>query len=105
MNKDPVYQAELAHDTSGVNVEPFLAEALTSIVEQLMSGEKVNGWTLHAFLDEQPDIGELAAAAIISGDFTTFKDMIEGRLRRELYDSDAVHDLAAEMAAAPEDQS
>src|SRR5947207_1949575 len=94
---------ELMHDTSGVNAEPFLKAALDSIVEDLMAGQKVSGWTLHTFLDDQPDIGELAAAAIISGDFETFKDLIEGRLRRELEDHDAVHDLAAQLAAGDDE--
>lgn len=101
MTRDPVYASELAHDTAGVDAGPFMQAALDSIVEDIMAGEKVRGlaWGLHDFLAEQDDIAELAAAVIISGDFASFKDMIEAKLRVSLADADVTHDLAAQLAA------
>ena len=107
--KDPVHVAEAAHDSpeNSKVYEGYKEEALASIVDDLMAGEKANGWTLHDYLecDIEPWLPGIVAAAIISGDFVKFKDEIELKLRNVLEDSDAVSDRCWELDEAERERA
>jgi uncharacterized protein YicC (UPF0701 family) len=99
--RDPVYSSELDHDTSGASdreVEACMGGALTSVVEDLMQGEKVGGLTLQGLLEDEADLAEMVVASIVSRDRTVLEHEIERLLRHVLADSDAVHDRAVEIA-------
>jgi hypothetical protein len=100
--KDPVFTAEAAHDrkqTENSKVyDSYKEEALTSIVEDLMAGEKMDGWTLQDYLESWAfTIPEHLAAAIIKNDFGAIKNEIERQLRKVFEDSDAVSDRCWEL--------
>ena len=89
---------ELRHDQDSVNPEPYMDEALNMLVEKLMSGEKIGQYSIHAYLEDYPDLAETVSAFIITGDKEVFNDAIELILRRALENSDEQHDLAVELA-------
>jgi len=100
MTKDPLYQAELAHDC-GVDAEPFMREALDCLIDDLMVGLKPKGlgWGLQDFLEDQEDLAELVSAALITCEYSVLDAEIERRLRQELEDHDIIHDLAVQFAS------
>jgi hypothetical protein len=106
--KDPVNVSEAAHDRPDAErvVNSYKEEALTSIVEDLMAGEKVDGWTLQDHLENWAwTIPEILAAAIISDDYTTFENEIERLLKAKLQDSDAVSDRCWELDQAEKERA
>jgi hypothetical protein len=106
MNRDRIYAAELANDTQGASdreVEACMGDALASVVEDLMRGEKVGRLTLQGILEDEADLAEMVVASIVSRDRTWLEHEIEYRLRRELADHDVVRDRAVEIATGSDD--
>jgi GH35 family endo-1,4-beta-xylanase len=106
--KDPVNVSEAFHDQKQTEAskvyDSYKEEALTSIVEDLMAGLKVDGLGLQDHLEGVYGLTEEVSAAIIRNDFTMLKDRIDTFLRRKLEDSDAVSDRCWELDQAEKER-
>ena len=98
-----VESAELRHDTEGLDVERFLDEALDDVIDRLIEGGKVGGLTLKDHLDTLEDRGELSAIIDEALRCNNLQEQIEPKLRAMLWDSDEVHDRAAQLAEEGDD--
>jgi hypothetical protein len=92
---DRVYAEELAHDSGVKLTKHDLEEALDDLIDRLFEGKSVGGLHLDAYVEEFA--GEVGAK-IIAGWSLDIRPMLEVLIRRELEDSDAVHERAVELA-------
>lgn len=89
--------AELEND--GPTPEPYMREALDTMVWRIMSGEERTPFALVDFLAEQTDLHEEVADAMQGvSTWRSFEIAIESRLRKALEDHDSVVELAGELA-------
>ena len=87
---------------SEYSVEERNKRALDDLVWRVMENEEGRPFDLVDFLAEQGDLSQTAAEAVITGEFTGWRDRIESRLRAKLEGSEAVERRAEEMATEDE---
>lgn len=92
--RDPVYTSELDHDSGVKLTKHDLEEALDDLIDRLFEGRSVNGWFLMDYVEK---FKEEIAAHVISGG-GRIDILLDNLVRRDLMDSDAVRERAAELA-------
>jgi hypothetical protein len=98
MNTTPEF-AEREQDTSGVKLTKHdLDEALDDLIDRLFEGKSVNGTYLENYVAQFAE--EVAAELIMRS--AAIRGHLAGLIRRELEDSDAVRERAAELAQGEE---
>jgi hypothetical protein len=94
------------HEDGTVNIEPYLNEAMESLVDDLFGGEKVGFGKLQDYLEVMEDKGYLSEiVATTLHEHDSLRNRIEGELRRMLDDSDALMDRATELASSGPEES
>jgi hypothetical protein len=83
---------EREHDRQGVDIEPYLKQAMDDLVYDLFAGEKVDHFDLHDFLERR--------SPWIGGE--NMRELIEKELRKWLEDSDALYERAERLAQGEE---
>ena len=98
--KDRVSLEEAAHD-KGLNIEPYMKEAVDHLIWKLFDGQKVNAgryqWALGDFLQENAS----RLPALVEGHLiaeNSMKDAVEYLLRAKLTDSEEAIEMAEELA-------
>ncbi len=99
---------ERNHDRQGVNIEPYLKEAIDELLYDLFTGEKVGypSCDLHDALQWLEEAGKLAplCAEVLLGEEKTLKRSIEKELRNIFEESDTLYDRAEQLAKKEPDQ-
>ncbi len=101
--KDPVYQSELAHDAAGFSdaqIEPFMREAMDSLIDDLFTRGLVGRIRLQFYVE---DFAENIAASLITGEPSNIRSDLERMIRREFEDSEIVRERAIEMMGEGEE--
>jgi hypothetical protein len=94
VTRDRVYAEELAHDSGVKLTKHDLDEALDDLIDRLFEGKSVGGLHLDAYVEK---FANDIAGRIIAFDIVG-RGTLEPLIRRELEDSDAVRERAAELA-------